>query len=103
MVVLQRIVIKMQMKGKKCRSNALAIAAAAPGVISVALEGKERDQVVVTGEDVDAAALTSKLRKKVGDAKLEIVEEVKEKLPEVTGTNPADGGSEPVNSSASFD
>ena len=46
------------------------------GVISVALEGEERDRVVVTGEKVDAAALTQSLRKKVGFASLVSVEDV---------------------------
>lgn len=47
--------------------------------MSVSLQGEDRDQVVVTGERVDAASLTSTLRKKVGYARLETVEEVKDK------------------------
>ena len=47
--------------------------------MSVSLEGEDRDQVVVIGERVDAACLTSTLRKKVGYARLETVEEVKDK------------------------
>ena len=48
------------------------------GVMSVSLEGEDKDQVVVIGERVDAACLTSTLRKKVGYARLETVEEVKD-------------------------
>lgn len=49
------------------------------GVMSVSLQGQDKDQVVVIGERVDAACLTNTLRKKVGYARLETVEEVKDK------------------------
>ena len=49
------------------------------GVASVALEGPDRDQVVVIGNEVDASCLTSSLRKKVGHASIVSVEEVKPK------------------------
>ncbi|CAA2975933.1 DUF21 domain-containing At3g13070, chloroplastic isoform X2 [Olea europaea subsp. europaea] len=45
-------------------------------VVSVAIEGEKKDQVVALGEGVDAAALTSLLRKKVGHASLELVHDV---------------------------
>lgn len=48
-------------------------------MISVAIEGAEKDKVVVVGDGVDSAALTECLRKKVGYATLESVEEVKAK------------------------
>ncbi|KAA8527045.1 hypothetical protein F0562_008726 [Nyssa sinensis] len=57
----------------KCRSNALKIAAKVSGVISVALEGEDKDKVVVIGDTVDAAGLTASLRKKNGYASLESV------------------------------
>ncbi|XP_022877010.1 heavy metal-associated isoprenylated plant protein 47-like, partial [Olea europaea var. sylvestris] len=62
---LQRISIKVQFKCDKCRPTAMKIAAGTSGVVSVAIEGEKKDQVVVLGEGVDAAALTSLLRKKV--------------------------------------
>ncbi|GFZ05042.1 copper transport protein family [Actinidia rufa] len=76
----QKIVIEVQMKCEKCRSKALMTVATVPGVISVALEGEDRDRVVVTGEKVDATALTQSLRKEVGFASLESVEEVENKI-----------------------
>ncbi|XP_052177271.1 heavy metal-associated isoprenylated plant protein 47-like isoform X5 [Diospyros lotus] len=72
----QRIVIKVRMKCQKCRSKAMTIAASAAGVFSVKFEGEEKDEVVVIGNRVDAAALTSSLRKNVGHATLEKVEVV---------------------------
>jgi len=45
----------------------------------VALEGQDRDQVVVIGNEVDVSCLTSSLRKKVGHATIVSVEEVKPK------------------------
>jgi hypothetical protein len=49
------------------------------GVISVAVEGSDKDQLVVIGEGVDSANLTCSLRKKLCYATLLSVEEVKEK------------------------
>lgn len=46
------------------------------GVISVALEGDKKDQVIVIGDGVDAAGLTSSMRKKLGYASLELVQEI---------------------------
>ena len=43
----------------------------------MALEGEEKDKVVVIGDRVDAAALANSMRKKVGFASLELVDEVK--------------------------
>lgn len=45
-------------------------------MISVALEGEKKDQVVVIGDGVDAAGLTSSIRKKLGYASLELVQEL---------------------------
>ncbi|KAJ0044523.1 hypothetical protein Pint_03961 [Pistacia integerrima] len=79
LILQQKIVIKVQVRCDKCRSKAMETAAVADGVISVALEGENKDKVVVIGEGVDAADLASELNKKLGHASLEIVEEVKEK------------------------
>ena len=49
------------------------------GVNSVAIEGSDRDQLVVIGEGVDSANLTCSLRKKLCYAALWSVEEVKAK------------------------
>ncbi|KAJ9672538.1 hypothetical protein PVL29_025947 [Vitis rotundifolia] len=64
----------------KCRTKAMKIAAVEEGVISVAIEGAEKDRVVVIGDGVDSASLTHCLRKKLGYATLVSVEEVKEKV-----------------------
>ncbi|KOM46815.1 hypothetical protein LR48_Vigan07g051900 [Vigna angularis] len=61
---MQKIVIQVRMENDKCRSKAMKIAAASQGVHSVALEGEDRDQVVVTGDAIDSVCLTNKLRKK---------------------------------------
>nr|CAN71095.1 hypothetical protein VITISV_041493 [Vitis vinifera] len=57
----------------------MKIAAVEEGVISVAIEGAEKDRVVVIGDGVDSASLTCCLRKKLGYATLVSVEEVKER------------------------
>ncbi|TXG67416.1 hypothetical protein EZV62_008691 [Acer yangbiense] len=80
---LQKIVIKVQVRCKKCWSKAMKIVAAAEGeIISVAWEGEGKDKMVVIGDGVDAATLTGNLRKKLGYAELLLVEEVKGKKEE---------------------
>ncbi|XP_022735510.1 heavy metal-associated isoprenylated plant protein 47-like [Durio zibethinus] len=64
----QKIVIKVQMHCDKCRVKAMTIAAEANGVSSVRIAGKDKDQVVVTGEGIDSAKLTCSLKKKLGYA-----------------------------------
>ncbi|KAK8691171.1 hypothetical protein V6N13_074690 [Hibiscus sabdariffa] len=78
----QKIVLKVSMHCSKCRTKALKVAAVAYGVISVALEGAEKDKLVIIGDGVDAACLTEALRKKLCHASIEIVEEVKDPKPE---------------------
>ncbi|KAJ9672543.1 hypothetical protein PVL29_025951 [Vitis rotundifolia] len=75
----QKIILKVQMNCDKCRTKAMKIAAAEEGVISVAIEGAEKDRVVVIGDGVDSASLTRCLKKKLGYAALDSVEEVKPK------------------------
>ncbi|XVE50918.1 hypothetical protein DITRI_Ditri01bG0201900 [Diplodiscus trichospermus] len=73
----QKVVIKVQMHCDKCRNKAKKIAAVADGVNSVAIEGKDKDQVVVIGEGIDSAKLTCLLRKKLGYANIISVGEAK--------------------------
>ncbi|XP_057765502.1 heavy metal-associated isoprenylated plant protein 47 [Salvia miltiorrhiza] len=72
----QKIVIKIKFRCKKCRSKAMTIAAMTSGVVSVKLEGDEKDRVVVIGDEVDAVGMIILLRKKVGHATLELVAEL---------------------------
>ncbi|WVY92274.1 hypothetical protein V8G54_037788 [Vigna mungo] len=67
---MKKIVIQVRMENEKCRSKAMKIAAASEGVHSVALEGEDRDQMVVTGDAIDSVCLTNKLRKKFNNATL---------------------------------
>ncbi|KAM3696043.1 hypothetical protein ACB094_06G008400 [Castanea mollissima] len=84
----QKIVIKVQMACEKCRRKAMMIASKANGVTSLAVEGSDRDQLVVIGEGVDSANLTCSLRKKLCYATLWSVEEVKDVQNEPEGPNP---------------
>ncbi|XP_040987367.1 heavy metal-associated isoprenylated plant protein 47-like isoform X2 [Juglans microcarpa x Juglans regia] len=77
----QKIVIKVQMTCDKCRTKAMKIAATSSGVISVGIQGPDKDQLVVIGEGVDSACLTSSLRKKLCYATILTVEEVKPEKP----------------------
>ncbi|QCE01421.1 hypothetical protein DEO72_LG7g2718 [Vigna unguiculata] len=60
---MKRIVIKVQVESERCRRKVLTVAAKSQGVRSLSLEGENRDQVVVTGDGVDAVKLTNQLRK----------------------------------------
>ncbi|XP_030928830.1 heavy metal-associated isoprenylated plant protein 41-like isoform X2 [Quercus lobata] len=72
----QKIVMKVQMNCEKGRTKAMKIAAVAEGVISVAIE-REKSLVVVIGDGVDLVSLAGSLRKKLGSATIESVQEVK--------------------------
>ncbi|XP_059442241.1 heavy metal-associated isoprenylated plant protein 47-like [Corylus avellana] len=64
------------MNSDKSRTKAMKIAATTDGVVSsVAIEGSEKDQLVVSGEGVDSANLTRSLRKKLCYATILSVEE----------------------------
>ncbi|TXG67417.1 hypothetical protein EZV62_008692 [Acer yangbiense] len=77
---LKKIVIKVQVRCDKCRSKTMKIVAVAEGeIFSVSWEGECKDKLVVIGDGVDAATLTTKLDKKLDYAELLLVEEVKEK------------------------
>ncbi|XP_028789168.1 disease resistance protein Pik-1-like isoform X2 [Neltuma alba] len=81
----QKIVVQVPMHCDNCRTKALKIASVVKGrVHSVALEGGDRDRVVVVGEDVDSVCLAKDLRKKFTHATIVSVEEVKDKKKEET-------------------
>ncbi|XP_021288064.1 heavy metal-associated isoprenylated plant protein 47-like isoform X2 [Herrania umbratica] len=75
----QKIVISANMGCDKCRVKALQVAATTNGVVSVAVEGADKDKLVVKGDGVDSVELIRSLRKKVRAATLLSVEEEKEK------------------------
>ncbi|KAG5227920.1 heavy metal-associated isoprenylated plant protein [Salix suchowensis] len=75
----QKIVIKVTVKGPRCRSKALKIAVGLSGVESVGLVGQDKSHIEVVGDGVDAVELTDLLRKKVGYAELASVTVVGEK------------------------
>jgi chromosome segregation ATPase len=58
------------------------------GVTSVAIEGEDKSQVVVTGEEVDSACLTRSLRKKVGYATIVSVKKLEEEEKEEDNPTP---------------
>ncbi|OEL35101.1 hypothetical protein BAE44_0003880 [Dichanthelium oligosanthes] len=97
-LMMQKIDVKVQMSCDKCRQKALALAASAYGVQSVGIEGEEQDQLVVIGDDVDAANLTSCLRKKVkvGSAELIQVEAVVPKEVKKPADETAAGSGNPI-------
>ncbi|KMZ65923.1 hypothetical protein ZOSMA_305G00010 [Zostera marina] len=74
----QKVVIKVQAHCDRCRKKAMELAAKEARVESVILQGKDKDEVMVVGEDVDSACLTTKLRKKLGYANILTIEEVDE-------------------------
>ncbi|KAM7497072.1 hypothetical protein LguiA_021486 [Lonicera macranthoides] len=66
----QKVVIRVSMDNQeKCRSKALKIAVSVSGVESVALQGPEKDQILVIGE-IDAVYLATLLRKNVGHSEI---------------------------------
>ncbi|XP_050137758.1 heavy metal-associated isoprenylated plant protein 47-like [Malus sylvestris] len=74
--MMQKIVIEVQMRSRRHRAKAMKIAAVADGVNSVAFNEEKKGQMVIIGDEVDAASLALSLRKKVGHATLVIVEEI---------------------------
>ncbi|KAJ8567926.1 hypothetical protein K7X08_020648 [Anisodus acutangulus] len=67
----QKVVIRLSLSGNdsKYRTKAFKIAVSQPGVESAAIQGEEKNQLEVVGE-IDAASLTSLLRKNLGQADL---------------------------------
>ncbi|WVZ86042.1 hypothetical protein U9M48_032885 [Paspalum notatum var. saurae] len=78
----QKAVIKVSMPCERSRSKAMALAARADGVISVAITGDAKEKLEVVGVGFDPVCLVSCLRRKVGYAEILQVEEVKDKKPE---------------------
>ncbi|TYJ38619.1 hypothetical protein E1A91_A04G004300v1 [Gossypium mustelinum] len=78
----QKMVLKVQMNCEKCRAQALRIAAATQGVTHIAIQGKEKDELMVTGDEVDSVKLTRCLRKKLHHATILTIEVIKEKKEE---------------------
>ncbi|XP_040966931.1 heavy metal-associated isoprenylated plant protein 47 [Gossypium hirsutum] len=80
----QKMVLKVQMNCEKCRTQALRIAAAAQGtgVTHMPIQGKEKDELMVTGDEVDSVKLTRCLRKKLHHATILTIEEIKEEKKE---------------------
>ncbi|KAM3395849.1 heavy metal-associated isoprenylated plant protein 39 [Capsicum galapagoense] len=67
----QKVVIRLSLSGndQKYRTKAFKIAVSQSGVESAAIKGDDKNQLEVVGE-IDAAALTSLLRKNLGQADL---------------------------------
>ncbi|XP_058106668.1 heavy metal-associated isoprenylated plant protein 16-like [Magnolia sinica] len=84
----QKVVMKVPVNDEKSRSRALRTAVGVPGCISVALEGADKNMMVVIGDGIDSVFLTKSLRKKVGGAELITVAPVQEKKPEEKPKNP---------------
>ncbi|KAJ9681562.1 hypothetical protein PVL29_020434 [Vitis rotundifolia] len=85
----QKMVIRVPVNGeKKCRSKAMQTAVGVPGVESIALEGEDKNQIVVIGDSVDSVNLTCLLRKKFGSAELLSVSAVSEKKQKENMTGP---------------
>ncbi|XP_054800867.1 uncharacterized protein LOC129304997 [Prosopis cineraria] len=76
----QKVTLKVQMERETCRNKAFKIVSVVKGVSSVSMNDK--DQLVVTGEDVDTVCLGKLLRKKFSSVTVLTVEEVKPKAPE---------------------
>ncbi|XP_030546414.1 heavy metal-associated isoprenylated plant protein 47-like [Rhodamnia argentea] len=73
----KKMVLKVQMKCQKCRTKALQTVSESDGVNSVAIQGEDKDKVVVVGEGVDAVLLVNRLRKKVGPTQIISLEDLK--------------------------
>ncbi|KAK4434799.1 hypothetical protein Salat_0642800 [Sesamum alatum] len=61
---------KSSISTAKMTKKAMKIAVTSPGVASVALTGEEKNQLVVTGEGVDAVNLTRLIRQNVSFAEV---------------------------------
>ncbi|XP_059302731.1 heavy metal-associated isoprenylated plant protein 46-like [Lycium ferocissimum] len=73
---------KSQCCSSKNQSKLLSIAAKIPGVEKVAIEGEEKNELMVIGVGIDAAELVTILRKKVGVAEVVSVGPVDKKKEE---------------------
>ncbi|XP_004294695.1 PREDICTED: uncharacterized protein LOC101309518 [Fragaria vesca subsp. vesca] len=73
----QKVVIKLSVHDEKSRSKAMKTAVGVDGVDSASLP-MDKDQIEVTGNDVDVVLLTTLLRKTVKHAEVVSVGAVKE-------------------------
>ncbi|AES71743.2 hypothetical protein MTR_3g082260 [Medicago truncatula] len=64
------------MNNQKLRNKAMAIAVGVSGVEGTTIKGDNKDQIEVTGEEIDSVKLASLLRKKFGYADLVSIEAV---------------------------
>ncbi|XP_010551977.1 PREDICTED: uncharacterized protein LOC104822446 isoform X1 [Tarenaya hassleriana] len=72
----QKILIRVSMTDDKTRARAMNKAVQFTGVTAVEIKGDHRNQIEVTGDEVDMIALTRKLRKQVAFAELVSVSKV---------------------------
>ncbi|KAL3820857.1 hypothetical protein ACJIZ3_006762 [Penstemon smallii] len=73
----QKIVFQFEMPCSQHPRKALKFVAEAYGVESLAIQGQQKNQVVVTGECIDIVSLARRLRKKVGYTDVISVSEAK--------------------------
>ncbi|KAK1316604.1 hypothetical protein QJS10_CPA05g02097 [Acorus calamus] len=66
MAAKQKVVMKIPMNGQKNNKKALQAVTKAKGVQSVGLEGDDKSQVVVIGEEMDCVDLKKLIQKKLG-------------------------------------
>ncbi|XP_058218094.1 heavy metal-associated isoprenylated plant protein 16-like [Rhododendron vialii] len=66
----QKVVIKLHINGEKSRSKALQIVSGVSGIESLTWAGEDKNQIEVTGDGIDAAALTMLFRRKMGYSEL---------------------------------
>ncbi|CAN7002551.1 unnamed protein product [Brassica rapa subsp. trilocularis] len=74
--VQQKILIRVTMTDDKTRAKAMKTAAQFKGVSAVEIKGDHRNQIEVTGVEVNMICLTNTLRKKVAFAELVSVNKV---------------------------
>lgn len=72
----QKILIRVTMTDDKTRAKAMKTAAQFKGVSAVEIKGDHRNQIEVTGVEVDMIGLTNTLRRKVACAELVSVNKV---------------------------
>ncbi|CAO2035390.1 unnamed protein product [Urochloa humidicola] len=78
----RKIVIQVTMPDARSRSRAMVLAAKANGVSSIAIAGALQDQLEVVGDGIDITRLVKCLKKKLCNADILKVEEVKDKKPD---------------------
>ncbi|CAN6992352.1 hypothetical protein IGI04_003979 [Brassica rapa subsp. trilocularis] len=78
----QKILIRVTMTDDKARAKAMKTAVKFKGVSAVEIKGDHRNQIEVTGVEVDMIGLTNTLRRKVACAELVSVNKVEPPKPE---------------------